>query len=254
MPAARRSREIRDVASVKKLFDDARPALQGAARWLPPRPEGRLPPRRQRPGGGHRVRRSRRRRQGLQGPPRHAEEEAARGPWPKLRLDSCSGRDRKAASAAFFLLAMLLTIPVAGLGELVGQQRSTVYAVRFGPSGYPRCRSSRGLLPPDTSVEPERPATASSPAPLEPVALAYFRGDVVQPFNAGAAIAAANRSVESSSPKLIAPERPVWLHSVSDVCLEDHFIAQDGGLAAPDDGDVRGRWLPDQDAPDLGAA
>ena len=62
--AARRSRRCATSDQVKKLFDVLGAALQGAPRRLHPRPQGRLPLRRQRADGGDRVRRSRRRRQG----------------------------------------------------------------------------------------------------------------------------------------------------------------------------------------------
>jgi ribosomal protein L17 len=51
---------VRDVEQVGKLFATLGPALQGPSGRLHPRPEGRLPLRRQRPAGRHRVRRPRR--------------------------------------------------------------------------------------------------------------------------------------------------------------------------------------------------
>ena len=48
--------KLRDETMVKKLFDVLGPALPGPQRRLHPRPEGRLPLRRQRPAGRDRVR------------------------------------------------------------------------------------------------------------------------------------------------------------------------------------------------------
>ena len=56
--------QIKDVALVGKLFDGARAALQGPPRRLYARFEGWLPLWRQRRDGSHRIRRSRRDRQG----------------------------------------------------------------------------------------------------------------------------------------------------------------------------------------------
>ena len=70
--------QIRDVEQVKKLFERSGPRYKDRNGGYLPRPQGRLPLRRQRADGGDRVRRSRRRGQGRRRPrPRRGQEAEA---------------------------------------------------------------------------------------------------------------------------------------------------------------------------------
>jgi uncharacterized glyoxalase superfamily protein PhnB len=89
---------------------------------------------------------------------------------------------------------MLLTISVDVLGKLVEQQRSKAMqfaSVRLVTRDVDRLAAFYRLI---TSVEPDRPTPQFANFQFGSFALAISAETVVQQFNAGAAIAAANRS------------------------------------------------------------